>query len=795
MALLQLFGSVTGLALRHPSFRGSRTLYLGCLAALFVPFQVVMIPLARIMADGGLMDTYAGLVLAYVAQFLPFTIFLMTSYCTAPELAYTQAPAAVTAWTWRATSSPRAPASSTDPAALAPTSGLSRAPLLTALCHHKINAINAQECAMSSGKMTRRTFLGAAGAATAATALPIVPRFSGLLPEASAADTQTNLSKMVDMRFGMFNHFSLGTFTDEEWAAPNQSPTLFAPPSVNCAQWAEAAVAAKMRYGILTTKHHDGFALWPSTHGTQNVANSSYQHDVVQAYCDAFRAEGLRVGFYYSIWDRTFSVEAWESRHDVTGLDITDAIEPKDMTFILNQITELLSNYGTIDMFMTDGYAWQMGQQAVSYQEIRALVKSLQPDCVMLDIGGLSEPFLSDAIFFEEPLGITAPAGNTYAGMQGQTISDGWFWHPSTPDEDLMSKDEILSHLADLEPKYTSFLLNCPPNRDGLLDTNVVNRLAEVGAEWSPDTSRPPLPTQMLRAEHPVTPVNAYATGHHTGEGPLHAIDGLSDVGYETCWSTYDLSLPQSITIDLGGVWSNVSTLEYLPKQWNRTDSTDGDITSYAILTSTDGDTFTQVATGTWAGNGKPKLVEWPNQNAGFIRIQVNAATGGYANIGGVRIGGRTAKPALVSTTLPGDDTVYRLVARHSGSVANVADAGTANGTNVLQQPWSNQANQKWTFTNTGDGYVTIKGVGSGKLMEVADLSREDGGNVGIWEDAGAPQQHWAVTPTGDGHYVLVNRFSGLSLGVDNGSTAAGANIEQQPYASQTHQRWQILPS
>jgi alpha-L-fucosidase len=648
---------------------------------------------------------------------------------------------------------------------------------------------------MSSPRMSRRTFLGAAGAATAATALPLVPGFSGLLSQAAAADTQTNLSKMVDMRFGMFNHFSLGTFTDQEWAEPNQSPTLFAPPSVNCAQWADAAVAAKMSYGILTTKHHDGFALWPSAHGTQNVANSSYKHDVVQAYCDAFRAKGLKVGLYFSIWDRTFGVEAWESRHKVTGLQITDAIQPSHMTYVLGQITELLTNYGTIDMFMTDGYAWQMGQQAISYQRIRSLVKELQPDCVMLDIGSLPEPFLSDAVFFEEPAGVTAPAGNTYAGMQGQTISNGWFWHPSTPTESLMSKDAILSHLADLEPKYTSFILNCPPNRNGLLDTNVVNRLAEVGVAWSPNTSRPPLPTQLLRAEHPVTPVNAYATGFHTGEGPFNAIDGLSDVRYETCWSTWSLPLPQSITIDLGGVWSNVSTLEYLPKQWNRNNSTDGDITSYTILTSTDGITFTQVATGTWAGNKKTKVVEWPNRNVGFVRIQVKAATGGYANIGGVRIGGRSVKPALVSSTLPGDGTVYRLVARHSGEVADVEGQRNTDGANVLQWPWLSQPNQKWTFTSTGDGYYTIKGVGSGKLMEVANLSRADGGNVGIWGDASAPQQHWAVTPTGDGHYFLINRFSGLCLAVDEGSTADGANVEQQPYASQTQQQWQIVPS
>ncbi|MEV4723548.1 carbohydrate ABC transporter permease [Micromonospora humida] len=78
--LLLLFGSMAGFALSQLRFRGSSVLFLGCLAALFVPFQVIMVPLARVMADAGLVDTYPGLVLAYVAQFLPFTIFLMTSY-------------------------------------------------------------------------------------------------------------------------------------------------------------------------------------------------------------------------------------------------------------------------------------------------------------------------------------------------------------------------------------------------------------------------------------------------------------------------------------------------------------------------------------------------------------------------------------------------------------------------------------------------------------------------------------------------------------------------------------------
>jgi len=80
VAMLLLLGSMAGFALSHVRFRGSRALFLGILAALFIPFQVIMVPLARTMADSALIDTYPGLVLAYVAQFLPFTIYLMASY-------------------------------------------------------------------------------------------------------------------------------------------------------------------------------------------------------------------------------------------------------------------------------------------------------------------------------------------------------------------------------------------------------------------------------------------------------------------------------------------------------------------------------------------------------------------------------------------------------------------------------------------------------------------------------------------------------------------------------------------
>src|SRR5581483_7533180 len=125
---------------------------------------------------------------------------------------------------------------------------------------------------------------------------------------------------------------------------------------------ARAAAAAKMSYGVLTTKHHDGFCLWPSKYSSYTVAGSGYQQDIVARYVAAFRAHGLRVGLYFSIWDRTHGVQAYDPRH---GVGADEAIQPEDLTFVLNQIRELLTGYGPVDMFITDGYSWQMGQQAL----------------------------------------------------------------------------------------------------------------------------------------------------------------------------------------------------------------------------------------------------------------------------------------------------------------------------------------------------------------------------------------------------------------------------------------------
>jgi alpha-L-fucosidase len=466
-------------------------------------------------------------------------------------------------------------------------------------------------------------------------------------------------SDHANRRFGIFMHFNMNTF-NPGWATSKVDPKTFAPTNLNCGQWASACKAAGATYGVLTAKHHDGFSLWNSAYTDYDVMASSYPQDIIKLYTDAFRAAGLGPGLYFSIWDVANGVNSnWSTMR----------------SFVLGQLTELLTNYGQIPILATDGWAWNMGHNSVPYQEIRELVKSLQPDCLMMDINGLMEPWETDVVFVEEPKGLYCPADNIYAADQGQTISGDWFWNSSAADiNSLKSLADIVSHLTTLEPRWCNLLLNCPPNKSGLFDAAIVTRLAEVGQNWKPNTSRAALPAQPRAVEHPVTPVTAAAASGTA----TNAIDGRCDAGYETRWESSS-TLPQSITLDLGSVYANLEILQYLPRQDN---STTGNVTSYRIYSSQDGSSFAQVASGSWASDRRLKVAEWSPVTARYIRFEATAATGGFAAIAEITVGGRTNKPAATNATAEPTSAVTTIPTTAPTSAPGIK--GDVNGSGIV---------------------------------------------------------------------------------------------------------------
>ncbi|HVU00802.1 MAG TPA: alpha-L-fucosidase [Polyangiaceae bacterium] len=277
----------------------------------------------------------------------------------------------------------------------------------------------------------------------------------------------------VDLGFGMFVHFNMSTFARAdatgvvgEWEQGGEDPKLFAPTALDAAQWADAAVAAHMRYAVLTTKHHGGFSLWDTAQSTHDVASSPFRGghgDVVKEFVDAFRSRGLKVGLYFSIWDRT---------------------NGEDLGFIEGQLTELLTRYGEISCLWFDGWGWNVGYDAVPFDEIYRHVKSLQPNVLVVENNHKRDLTHTDIVVYERMVDGIPPANNAIPSEVAMTVrADGaWFYHPAGGDE-LRSVDFIVHQSLDpVRAAHGTVLLDVTPDQRGLIPENQVALLQGVGA-------------------------------------------------------------------------------------------------------------------------------------------------------------------------------------------------------------------------------------------------------------------------------------------------------------------------
>ncbi len=440
-------------------------------------------------------------------------------------------------------------------------------------------------------------------------------------------DLETIQRDFVELRYGMFIHFGILTYTGV-WSQANLDITKFNPEELNPGQWADTAKAAGMKFGVLTTRHHDGFALWPTNEGDFSVKNIPWRGgkgDVVREYVDSFRSRGLLPGLYYSVWDNTQGV----GNHP---------IKPGEIEYVKAQLKELLTNYGPIPILVLDGYSWKMGHKTIPYDDLRAFVKSIQPNCLVVDHTHLQCLYDNDLLVFEEPKGVFAPKGNILAAAQDNKIIGGndWFWGEQTEKENPMSVDDIVEkHLKPLEERYTVFILNCPPNRKGLLDDKIVKVLTEAGKKWKPNMKRPLLPKQPPQNEYPVTAVSAGAT---SGKAAF-AIDGQNDSYYYSVWET-SKDLPQSITLDLGKDYDDIGILCYVPKYKTvETPTDEGAVTSYAVYVSEDNDKFIKACEGKWKADSSMKTVVFNPAKARYVKFEVLEAKDGFGAATEVSVG------------------------------------------------------------------------------------------------------------------------------------------------------------
>ncbi|MGD0810180.1 MAG: alpha-L-fucosidase [Acidimicrobiales bacterium] len=255
------------------------------------------------------------------------------------------------------------------------------------------------------------------------------------------------------------------------------SAATFDPKRWDPAGLARLARSCGARYVVLTSRHHAGFSMFHTKFSTFSIEHSPYGRDIVREFVEAVRAEGLRVGLYYSLSDWAHpNYPRFEETDKPYPRDSYRRASPKDwelyLEYVKGQITELLTNYGQIDLVWFDG-DWERTAQEWDAPGIRALVRSLQPNAIVND----RLPGQGDYVTPEQGLPSERPGGPWEMCL---TMNKGWGWRPS--DGYYKPARRIARYLAEVAAQGGNLLLNTSPKGDGSLPEVQVARLKELGA-------------------------------------------------------------------------------------------------------------------------------------------------------------------------------------------------------------------------------------------------------------------------------------------------------------------------
>lgn len=309
------------------------------------------------------------------------------------------------------------------------------------------------------------------------------------------------------MELTAFLHFGINTFTDREWGDGKEDPALFNPTDLDAEQWVRELKEAGFKMVLLTAKHHDGFCLWPTKTTKHSVASSPWKDgkgDVVKELRDACTKYGMKFGVYLSPWDR--NAECYGD-------------SPRYNEFFIEQLTELLTNYGEVHEVWFDGANGEGPngkKQVYDWDAFYKTIQRLQPKAVMAIMGddvrwvgnerGLGRETEWSATVLTPGIYARSAENNQRLGIHNKSqdlgsremlknaselfwypsevdvsIRPGWFWH-----ENENGKVKSLKHLADIYFQSVGYnsvlLLNIPPDRRGRIHEADVARLKEFAA-------------------------------------------------------------------------------------------------------------------------------------------------------------------------------------------------------------------------------------------------------------------------------------------------------------------------
>ncbi|MBV7533865.1 alpha-L-fucosidase [Chitinophaga sp. sic0106] len=324
------------------------------------------------------------------------------------------------------------------------------------------------------------------------------------------AQKEQRMAWWLNDRFGMFIHWGLYSLpARHEWVKSRERITdsayqkyfdNFNPDLYNAREWARMAKAAGMKYAVLTTKHHEGFCLFDSKFTDYKSTNTAIKKDLVKEWVDAFRAEGLKVGFYYSLIDwhhPDFTIDQHHPQRPNNPADYEKLNKGRDMakyrTYLHNQVKELMSNYGKIDILWLDfSYPGEHGKGHEDWdsKNLLAMVRKLQPGILVddrLDLNNYDDGF--DFVTPEQYKVSEWPVrnGKRVHWETCQTFSGSWgYYRDETSWKD---NKQLLVLLIESVSKGGNLLLNVGPTSRGLFDYRANKALNGMG-DWMTVNSR-----------------------------------------------------------------------------------------------------------------------------------------------------------------------------------------------------------------------------------------------------------------------------------------------------------------
>ncbi|HOF88668.1 MAG TPA: alpha-L-fucosidase, partial [Armatimonadota bacterium] len=360
------------------------------------------------------------------------------------------------------------------------------------------------------------------------------------------------------LEFYGFLHFTVNTFTDQEWGYGDESPSVFNPTALDARQWARAARDAGMRGLILTAKHHDGFCLWPSRFTEHSVQHSPWKGgkgDVVREFVDACAEYGLKAGLYLSPWDRN---------HAEYG-------RPAYVEYYRNQLEELLTGYGEIFEVWFDGanggdgyYGGARETRRIdartyyNFPALWALARARQPNAVLFsDAGpdirwvGNEAGYASATCWAKMHPGGIAPGTVDDVNRLGRGEADGAEWRPAEVDVSLRpgwfyhpreaprALDELVAIYDASVARGCCLLLNIPPDRRGRIPDEDIARLRAFRRVID------------ARYAHDAAAGKTATASEVRGDDPAFAAARVTDGNPETYWAANDDTRAATLTVDL----------------------------------------------------------------------------------------------------------------------------------------------------------------------------------------------------------------------------------------------------